>query len=527
MVIAFDFFCFRPWLAEKLETAVKQQSRGFYTLQMGGLHTSLFTGSLTIDKIRMVPDFTLWEKQRVSQSASLPAFLVDVKAKQLQVKGLDYFGLLGRKAVALNKIIITQPVIQITRMREGLQANEPLHQKLKGLLVKLQVEEIQATSGIITYKSKHKNKWNTAELKGVDLKVNDLQVDSASFKDRQRVLYARAITCNTANANLLMAKGYYRLKTGRVTLRTEDQELKIRHLALQPVYKPEELARRKGKATTWLALQVPDVALTNMNFYELVHSSNIVIGTIRFRNPDLRAYLDRKNFRQTGEKPLPHDLIQKIKTGLTIRKILISNMQIRYEELAPAAKQTGLFTSERVNASLTNISNDKKLVSAQAPAVINLRAELMGKAPLQATIRLNLLDPDGFHTLTGSVGETKATIFNSILAATSFVRIKSGVLQKCSFQVKLYRSKARGTMRAYYRDVKIELLSKDKDKYQSWGKKALSVLFNNTVLESNNSPDTKEGLRVGQIAATRKKNRSVFNYWLACLVSGFLSSAGL
>lgn len=365
------------------------------------------------------------------------------------------------------------------------------------------------------------------ELTGVNLQVADWRLDSTAFKDKQRVFYAQAITLNAVRTNLRLPHGYYQLKTGRTTISTEAQEIKMKNVALVPRYQPPEMARRKGKAVTWLELKVPDVQMTDVNFSAFSHLSNIAIGTIQVRNPTLKAYMDRKNFAQKGEKPLPHDLIQNLKTGLTINKVEVKNMHIRYEELAPEATETGFITFEKLYATLTNITNDKNLISAKTPAVIDLRTAIMGKALLKATIQLNLPDLAGYHTITGSVGETDAGILNKILEPTSFVSIKSGFLQKSNFQIKLNRNTASGTMRASYKDFKIELLSKDKDKRQSLGKKLLSTLVNKTVVESNNSPDAKEGLRVGKIAVTRKKNRSVLSYWKDCFASGLLSSAGI
>lgn len=202
-------------------------------------------------------------------------------------------------------------------------------------------------------------------------------------------------------------------------------------------------------------------------------------------------------------------------------------MHIRYEELAPEADSIGFITFENTYATITNITNDKKLISVKKPAAIDLRTAIMGKALLKSTIRLSLLDPDGYHTITGSVGSTEAGILNAILATSTFVSIKNGFLQKCSFQIELNRNHASGTMRTSYKDFKIEMLSRNKDKRQSLGKKLLSALVNKTVVNSDNLPDANKEFHVGKIAVTRKENRSVFSYWKDCLVSGFLSSVGL
>jgi hypothetical protein len=521
----FNLFFFSPWLSGKLVRTVAKQSQGRYTLQMGDLSASLLTGSLTIDRISLVPDLALWEKRR--EKEKVPALLVNLKARQLHLDGINYIGLLWQKTIKLDGIKLTQPEVGITRMREASGAREALHRQLKGRLAGLEVKKIQAVNGNITYKSSHKDKWNTVELSGVNLEVADVQIDSAAFKDRQRVFYTKAIAFTAGRTNLLLPDGNYRLKTGRTAISTDAREIKISNVALVPLYQPQEMARRKGEATTWLAIKVPAVAVRGLDFPGFAHGSNLVIGSVQVLNPAISAYKDRKNFIQKGLKPLPHDLMQDLKTRLTIRELLVKDMHVRYEVLAPEATKTGFITFEKLNASIKNITNDNNLISAKTPAVIEVRTAIMGKAPLKATIRLNLLDPGGFHTITGWVGETDAGILNTILAPTSFVSIKSGVLKQSNFQIRLTREKASGTMRAHYTGLEMELLSKDKDKRQSLGKRLLSALANNTVVESDNAPEIDGEWRVGKITVTRKKNRSVFSYWKDCLASGLLSSAGL
>lgn len=311
----FNLFYFTPWLSKKLQTAVKEQSQGLYTLHVGTLRASLFTGSLTLNELKIVPDFTLWEKQQTTNKAQAPALLVRLDAQQLHLAGLSFIDLLRKRPIKLNEIIAAKPVLHITQMKEDSGVNEPLHTRLQGLLLNLQVKKIQADSGTITFNSNYRNKQNILELQGVNLKVDDLQLNRSAYKDRQRVVYAQKITLNAANANLLLPDGAYQLKTGKITVNTPTQEIKMRNAALVPLLQPKELARRKGKAVTWFEVKAPDIQMAKVDFSDFYQLSNVVISTIQVRNPALQAYQNRKNFEKKGEKPLPHDLIHNLKTG--------------------------------------------------------------------------------------------------------------------------------------------------------------------------------------------------------------------
>src|SRR5690606_27225425 len=126
---------------------------------------------------------------------------------------------------------------------------------------------------------------------------------------------------------------------------------------------------------------------------------------------------------------LPHDIIQELKTGLTIQKIEVQGMHIRYEELAEEAREKGIITFENLYATISNVTNDKNQMSAKTPAVVEAKTKAYGKAPLAVTIRLNLLDPDGYHTIQGTAGPTDPAVLNPILEPSTFISVKEGSLQ--------------------------------------------------------------------------------------------------
>nr|WP_255594416.1 DUF748 domain-containing protein [Pontibacter sp. HSC-14F20] len=236
--------------------------------------------------------------------------------------------------------------------------------------------------------------------------------------------------------------------------------------------------------------------------------------------------MDRKNFAVKGTKPLPHDIIQELKTGLTIQKIEVQGMHIRYEELAEEATEKGIITFENLYATISNVTNDKNQMSAKTPAVVEAKTKAYGKAPLAVTIRLNLLDPDGYHTIQGRAGPTDPAVLNPILEPTTFISVKEGRLQKSDFKIELYRNKASGNLNVRYQNFKVDVLTKDENKRQSFAKKLLSKVANKVVIKSDN-PEKGEALRAGKIDVVRARNRSVFNYWKDCLVSGFRTAAGI
>ncbi|NDK54373.1 AsmA family protein [Pontibacter fetidus] len=524
---------FTPWLKDKLETTVHAQTKGLYTLKLYGFSTSLPGARIAADSVHFIPDFTVWEKhdkaakKGTPQKDKVPRTLLDLRTNELVISGVNFLEILQGKPLDVRLLKVQQPVLQVTEIRpDTTQQQEPLHKMLQGIAKNLHINRIQLQNGTIRIKEGRKAKTDKIYAANFTIEVEDLRLDSASFYDRNRAYYAKNLALESGEVGYSLPDGTYKLQAGAVKANTADGTLNIGDFKVLPLLKYSEMARREGKAISRIKLTVPEINVSGVNYSTHSRYSNLAAKRVVIKNPSLSAYMDKKNYVQRGEKPLPHDLVQQLKTGLTIARLNVQNMQVRYEELVPEATQTGKLTIENIQASIRNISNDKNLMSGKTPAVAHVRGSINGTAPIKATIRLNLLDPGGYHTLKGSVGPANAATLNPILEPTAFISIKEGRIQKSDFSIELNRTKATGNLNLYYSNLKVDVLSKDEDKRQTFRKKILSKIANKVVLKSDN-PKEGESLRPGPINVARSRKRSVISYWKDCLLSGFRSAAGV
>lgn len=517
-----------PWLQKELETRVARESGGRYTLRVHGLDISLLLGQVEVDSLQLIPDFDTWKQQAEADSlADLPRMLLDLRTKEVLLSGINFAGLLQGKVLNLSKLRVQQPALRLTQMRQDTTArHEPLHEGLSGIMRGLKIKTIEIKDGSLQLRESQEAAINQLEVAGLHVQVKGMKLDSAAFLDQARAYYAQGIAVETGKAHFVLADGSYRLQGAALKANTADGTLNIGNLELEPLLKHAELSRRKGSAATTVRLQLPELNASGVGYKLHSRYNNLSARLIVLQNPSLSAYMDRKNFVQKGEKPLPHDFVQQLKTGIAIEKIDVKGMHIRYEELAPDATQTGLITFEKLFATITNLSNDKNRMSANSPAVLEARTTINGNAPLAVTVRYNLLDPNGYHTIQGTAGPANPATLNQMLEPTAFMSIKEGSLQKSDFKMELTRHKATGNLNARYQNFKVDILSKDEDKRQSFGKKILSRVANIIVINTDN-PKKGEDLRPGSIDVVRARNRSFFNYWKDGLVSGFRTAAGI
>lgn len=523
---------FNPWLKRELESRVKTESNGLYTLNLHGLDSSLLSGRITADSIQLLPDFQVWKhhheaSQQDTAAVKAPRTLIDLKTNKLVLAGINFIGVLRGKPLDLSRLQVSQPNLLVTEMRQDTtESHEPLHKSVDGIMKDLRIGSMEIKDATLRIREGQDAKADRIALEDFTITVKDFQLDSTSFLDKERAYYASRIALESGKAEFRFPDGTYKLQATALKANTADGTLNIGNLKLIPLLDNASLARLKGKAVSTMRLEVPEINLSGVDYRVHSQYNNLVAGNVVIKNPSLSAYMDRKNFNAKGNKPLPHDFIQELKTGLTIQKVEVQGMHIRYEEHAEKSKEKGTITFENIDATISNVTNDKNRMSAKNPAVIDARAALYGKAPLAVTIRLNLLDPDGYHTIEGTAGPADPAILNDILEPTAFISVKEGSLQKSDFKIELYRNMARGNLNVRYQNFKVDLLTKDEGERQSTGKKILSKVANKFVIVSHN-PKEGEALRAGAIEVVRAKRRSVFNYWKDCLVSGFQTAAGI
>ncbi|WP_210486137.1 hypothetical protein [Rufibacter aurantiacus] len=513
------------WAEEKLQKQITTQSKGLYSLQLAKLEVSLLAGSARLDSLRLVPHEAVWKQLQKSSPAQAPASISDLTAHRVQVQGISYIKLLFGGAFSLSSIQLDQPQWVLRQMKEDT-TSQPLHETVGEQFRKMGINEIRVKDGAFRFKNKPGSQAELLSVSGVELEAEGIKLDSAAFQDTARAFYSKKIIAKVKEASFWLPNGNYKLKVGPLQASTQKREFTLTRLQLIPLASAAQMSRKAGAAVTRFNVQVPELRLSNVDFGTLSRNSNVYIGSLVAYKPQVNAYKDGKNYPAKGSGLMPHDLVQKLTFGVNIRTAKVRDMYVRYEELAEKAFKTGYVTGSNIDLTLTNLTNDKNLISKKHPAVLKGSGLLMGKAPMQATIRLALLDPNGYHSMEGTIGKGYPAILNPMMEPSMFVRVKSGVLQRGTFKVELTKTSAQGSMQLQYDDFKIDLLSKKEEKKkQGLGNKLKSLVANTVVLKSESEEDGKAP-REGKIQVKRRSERSFLTYWKDCLANGVLSIIG-
>ncbi|WP_266205708.1 hypothetical protein [Pontibacter kalidii] len=518
-------FFFTIWLQNRIERTVAEQSKGIYSLQLHGLETSPFLGSLSVDSLSLVPDYRRWQELS-EQEQEVPRTLLGLRTGAIHLRKLSYTKALLKQEVQLDELEVQQPTLLLSVMRaDTTSAPKPLHETAKGFLQGLAIGKINVRQAGLYYRDGTASD-TLFSLPSFQLAVDDFRLDSASFMGEDRAYYGQRYRLAAADAGFLFSDGLYQLSTDSINVDTQAGNVLLQSMKIVPLADPAAMARAKGEAVTHQEAEAKLVSLEGVDFARHSRNNSIRVKYALLQTPSLVAFKDKQNFQDRGTKKLPHQLVQSIKTPFLIDSLDLQDGYIRYSELVPEAVERGHITFHHLNAGFSNLSNIQGQITRENPAIVTASTQVMDRARLEVIIRLPLLDPSGYHTLEGTIGEANLQLLNPMLIPTGFVRVESGHVNSGRFTVELNKSQANGTMRLLYSNLKLDLLTKGTGGEQSIGKEVLSLLANKVAIkESNPSPGEKP--RQGTITVTRDPGKSVFSYWKDCLTSGFMSSMGL
>ncbi|MDX5438492.1 MAG: DUF748 domain-containing protein, partial [Pontibacter sp.] len=429
--------------------------------------------------------------------------------------------------INLNELSLQQPKLLITVMRrDTTEQNKPIHETVSDFMKGLHIGKIDVNNAWLRYREEQKTDAYLFAIRSFNLTVDDFRLDSQSFQAEERAYYAKQMRFAAAKATYQMPDGLYKIEADSLFMSTQEQALLAKQVSYTPLGSAANLSKAKGRAVTGTSIKVPLLRISGLDYQQHSLHNRFMARHVLLSEPSLDAFKDKQSSESKGRKPLPHEMVQNIKTPFHIDSVVVRQGYVRYTELVPKAEERGHITFNSLDATLTNLTNIPEQISIDNPAVIQASTLVMGKAPLSVTIRLPLLQENGYHTLRGNIGEANPEIQNSILVPTSFIRIESGHISRGEFSAELTNDRANGTMKVIYSNLSVEMLSKGSGGEQGLGMEILSEVVDWVAIKDSN-PMEGEQVRIGNITVTRNAQKSVFNYWKNCLASGFISSMGL
>ncbi len=498
-----------------------------HELGFASLHLSTEKEKINIDSLYIQP-FEYPKKDHLATR------LLDILLPSTTFSAVDFQRLYQSQQLDIGTIETASPQFYILNnvpTKEKKNSASPLatwYKRLKPSLNYLHVDQVTIDNALVSLAHNHRLSQENFTIPNIFGQVNDFTLDSLSLLDENRFFGTQQTYIRIKNYQHTLQKNDWSIQADEIVMDTKKAELQIDGLALHPRFKKFDYSQLIGYQKDWLYISGKDILFKNFNYKDLLLNQAIKASTLAVSGMRIEAYRDKKlPARKNHISPTLQTLIKNLPIYLKIDSILVANSYIQYEELVDnGGKQPGFIYLSDLNGQIYNMTNDSLLVHKKA-MTMNIQTYLMGSGAIKAFFYIPLNDPKGNYLYRGYFAGINMRELNPMLENIAYMQIKHGKAGKANFRVLANNHYAMGSMRFYYKNLKLIVLNQYKQR-QKGGQKhkgILSFLTNTFIVRASNPKFIF--LNRGNIYYKRRPENSPFNYWVKTLLNGIRTSMGI
>ncbi|MBC6698296.1 DUF748 domain-containing protein [Hymenobacter puniceus] len=481
-----------------------------HVVRIRQLYFASASRQLQLDSVRVLP-------VRAISGRRTPAARLALWLPRLRLVGLAAANL-ARGRFQADSLLLTAPQLAMTL---PAVAPPPPHQLLAPYFKAVHVKQLRLTNGRLRVLGAE----SRPELRAVTLVGTDVRPVAATYGAPQYLYYARAWQLRAGGGRLDVGAPYYRSTFGGLQADTRTRQLVLTNVAIAPTMSVRAMARRKGHQTAHVTVRLTRMAAQGLDLFALARHGSLLAATIELGRVQVLTASDGRMPINPNHSIVTPERIGMLPIRVDVRQLRLQHADVRMSYRSPRSATPGVLAIRQLQATLRNISNDPRRMSAAQPLTGTAAGLVQGRSFARVKLRANLLDKQGKHILEGSFGAAPLAILNSMVEPTRGLRFRSGNIGAIRFRMQLNRQQARGTMWAAYTDLKLDLLNRQgkRDALRRVG----TTLVNGLFLRDNNPRRPGQGLHTGRMTSGRELRFSVFSLWRQGLVSGLLNSAGV
>ncbi len=310
----------------------------------------------------------------------------------------------------------------------------------------------------------------------------------------------------------------YNVHLGFVSIGINSAE--VSSIELTPKLDKESYQKANGYQKDWIVSKIEHLHVYGINWYDVVFNKKAEIEKVIILQPDIYVYRDNTLPDLNKYKALPAKLLRNFNFPFSINSIDIGKGKIEYEKRDGKGTPAANIVFNNLQASISHIGSDSLFVIANPVMDVNAQAELADSVNIKIEYKANMLSPSDEFTLKGNVQSFNAVLLNQYIAPLSTFEIKSGYVNSIHFNMHADENVAIGDLDMDYRNLKINILSKESPGKKSEFKSFLTNIF----MRDEDKKEKNQDKPGGEIRFERRKDRFIFNYWWNSVKTGILST---
>ena len=509
-------------IKEEIKSKIKSGTEGLYTFDAEEIKTSLFGTSIIFTNATLTADSTKHNELKTKNEADRR--LYNIKVSRVKIGGINLINFLRHKAFNIQVLKIDNPEIKITDhpdvpVKEDPKFKFTLYALFAPGLSSVNIKTIELDNGKFVQFESPGNENILLRLENINSKIYGMVIDSTNNEKGDKLFSAEDLELSTGKILNTFSKGIYHLTISNLFFNSNDKNLSLVDIELQPQVGKFEFARKFGHEEDRINLVIDSITVSNLSVIELLQSYILKAGKVEIKKMNLHVFRDKRLKLAPVYKRLPQEIIRELELPLKIDTLKLFAERISYEEFPDKGDKEGNLYFTNINGKIFNISNIREDNSGNMEILAS--GYVFGRARLDAQFSFDTFNENNNFSLSGTLGETDPLIFNEMSVPVAGVEIKSGKISKMEFSATANSTFSEGTMKLFYEDLKLIIRDQETDE-----KKGLPTMIANLFVIKESNPENGE-FREGEMKFERDTRKQITNFCWKTILSGMKSSIGM
>ena len=324
---------------------------------------------------------------------------------------------------------------------------------------------------------------------------------------------------NLAITDLSFKSATTAIKAEKVNWEHKGERLQLDKFQISPTMTKEEFMTPPHLQSDYIVVQGDMAQFNGIKAARWYKDTTLIVNNIVVKNVITDVSRDKRlpDPAVLPNKPMPTQLISKIKVPFHIDSVNVINSQVNYHETSKMTDRVATIPLHDINGTLKTVTN--RPTKATDSLKLLASTKLLGLHIKRLHYRESYADSlSGFHMLlkTSDLHMAELTQITNPMASAD---LEDGYLEPITARIAGNRYASVGDMKFHYKDLKLKLLGHKDTTRRSW-----LIKFENfaasKILHKKNDKDAR-------IFYDRDQRKFIFGYWIKSVVSGVLVSVGV
>lgn len=468
-----------------------------YLISLDKIKLNLIDGSIRLININATPKDSLVTLERNIDDKTIENTNLNVHIDEIAILGFDYLKALNERNIYIDEFKISHPTVNVYQY-EGVPDEKTVLQ-----------DTVDLRSIFLTnYDTFRINEIHLDKMSMSFYKLN-AQFDTLNQVRLEQLDYR--ITNVTANKETLYSKYYFRFEDYFVTsgnilidiknapylslksinYNSQKEHLAIEDFELKPKVSPSVFWKKRKYKKAWVQLNVKKIQMDSLNIKDWLANKEIDISNLKVNKPKLLVFTNSTlEFHPNENKPMLGDIIKALPVPIRVDEANITDAHIELDIIGKNTPQHGQLKFHHMNIMAYNITNIPQRINENKDLDILVNTKLNNTGNIQSKLKIDLASKESTTKFDVDAKNLDLKKFTSILKPILRVSILDGKMISLKINSTLDSHGGRGQMDAHYRDLKLQLESKELSKDPGFFNKVVSDLANG-ILKTQNIPGDK------------------------------------